>query len=260
MHTRRGGEGEATVLLLHGLGATGEVWRGLTDRLDAAWIAPDLPGHGRSETLGRYSFGRVAAELAELVPEDRPVVVLGHSFGGVLALTLASGWFRAPVAAVCGLGIKVRWSDDDLARARDQAKRPPRRFATREEAAERWLKVSGLHGLWPVRDVGAGVAETPEGWRVALDQAAFGVGAPDMPGLLAACRAPVTLAAGEHDPMCPAEHLRDLVAEPVVLPGLGHNAHVEDPDAVVRLLQLGANSPQIGEDGVGQGGAQVGGA
>ena len=231
------------MLLLHGLGATGEVWRGLTDGLDAAWIAPDLPGHGRSDTVGRYSLGRVAAEIAEVVPEDRPVVVLGHSLGGALALTLASGWFRAPVEAVYGLGIKVRWSAGELAKARETSQRPPRTFATREEAAERWLKVSGLHGLWWVGDVDAGVTETPEGWRIALDQAAFAVGGPDMPGLLAACRAPVTLAAGEHDPMCPAEHLRDLVDDPVILPGLGHNAHVEDPAAVRSLLKLGADRP-----------------
>nr|WP_210717263.1 alpha/beta hydrolase [Amycolatopsis acididurans] len=243
MHARRGGDGERTVLLLHGLGATGEVWRGFTDGLDAAWIAPDLPGHGRSETVGRYSLGRVAAELAELVPEDRPVAVLGHSLGGALALTLASGWFRAPVEAVYGLGVKVRWSADDLAKARASASRPPRTFATREEAVERWLKVSGLQGLWSPDDVAAGVVETEQGWRLALDQAAFAVGPPDMAGLLAAARAPVTLAAGERDPMCPAEHLREFVADPVILPGLGHNAHVEDPAAVRALLKPGADRP-----------------
>jgi pimeloyl-ACP methyl ester carboxylesterase len=57
-----------------------------------------------------------------------------------------------------------------------------------------------------------------------------------MEGLLAASRAPVVLAAGERDPMSPAEHLRALVADPVVLPGLGHNAHVEDPAALLPLV------------------------
>jgi hypothetical protein len=32
------------------------------------------------------------------------------------------------------------------------------------------------------------------------------------------------------------EHLRALGIEPVVLPRLGHNAHVEDPDALSGLL------------------------
>jgi pimeloyl-ACP methyl ester carboxylesterase len=95
-------------VLLHGLGATGEVWRGLTDRLKAGWIAPDLSGHGKSEPVDRYSFGRLAAELAALVPAGRRVVVRGHSLGGVLALALAGGWFGVPVRAVYALGVKVR--------------------------------------------------------------------------------------------------------------------------------------------------------
>jgi pimeloyl-ACP methyl ester carboxylesterase len=127
-------------------------------------------------------------------------------------------------------------SPEELMKAREMSARPPRTFATREEAAERWLKVAGLHGLWGTDMVDGGVLETGQGWRLALDQAAFGVGAPDLPGLLAACRAEVTLAAGEHDPMCPAEHLRELVPDPVILPGLGHNAHVEDSAAVHTLV------------------------
>lgn len=220
------------LLVLHGLGATGAVWDEVVTRWPGRWIAPDLPGHGWSEPLPRYSFGALAAAVAPLVPSGAPVAVLGHSLGGVVALTLASGWFGVRVSGACGLGIKVRWTDEELARAAEQAARPPKVFASREEAAARWLKLSGLHGLVaadsPIVDSGL-----TEGWRLALDQAAFGVGAPDLPGLLAAARAPVVLAAGEHDPMCPAAHLSD---DAVILPGLGHNAHVEDPAALDPLL------------------------
>ncbi|MFD4253277.1 alpha/beta fold hydrolase [Amycolatopsis thermoflava] len=59
------------------------------------------------------------------------------------------------------------------------------------------------------------------------------MGARDLDGLLATARAPVILAADEHDPMCPAERLPDGA---VILPGLGHNAHVEDPAALDPLL------------------------
>jgi len=72
---------------------------------------------------------------------------------------------------------------------------------------------------------------------VAFDPAVFAVGAPDMVGLLAAARAPVLLIAGERDPMCTAEQLRRLVPDPVILPGLGHNAHVEAPAALWPLLE-----------------------
>lgn len=49
-------------------------------------------------------------------------------------------------------------------------------------------------------------------------------------------RAPVVLARGEHDPMVTGEQLAQLDAPTVTLPGLGHNAHVEDPEMVIRLL------------------------
>jgi pimeloyl-ACP methyl ester carboxylesterase len=47
---------------------------------------------------------------------------------------------------------------------------------------------------------------------------------------------PVVLARGEHDAMVSAAELAELVPAPVDLPGLGHNAHVQDPAAVLRLL------------------------
>ncbi|HXU88854.1 MAG TPA: alpha/beta hydrolase, partial [Methylomirabilota bacterium] len=60
--------------------------------------------------------------------------------------------------------------------------------------------------------------------------------------LLAASGASVILAAGEHDPMCTADQLRKLVPAPVILPGLGHNAHVESPDALWPIIERLASS------------------
>ncbi|MBL8989890.1 MAG: alpha/beta hydrolase [Gemmatimonadetes bacterium] len=238
---RSGGEGDAVLLLLHGLGATGDVWDGVVARLPGrwpgAWMVPDLPGHGGSAALPSYSFGHLAAAVAAALPPGRPVTVVGHSLGGVVGLALASGWFGVSVAAVAGVGIKVVWSEEDLARSRALAARPNPRYATRQEAAERHLKVAGLAGLVAPEAVpdGALVRRDAE-WTLAFDPAAFGVGAPDLPGLLAAARAPVVLATGERDPMSPPDHLRALGVEAVVLPGLGHNAHVEGPDAVLALI------------------------
>jgi pimeloyl-ACP methyl ester carboxylesterase len=240
VYLARHGSGDPVLLLLHGLGATGEVWDGLVDSLADRWpgsvLVPDLPGHGRSAPLPRYSFGSLAAALAGTLEAGRPVAVLGHSLGGVLGLTLASGWFGVPVPAVCGVGIKVSWSAEELAKAAELAARPAKTFGTRAEAMERALKVAGLHGLAPALE--AGVAPVEGGWRLALDSAAFGVGAPDMAGLLAACRGKVVLASGERDPMSPPAGLRSLSPEAVSLNGLGHNAHVENPRALWPLVDL----------------------
>lgn len=228
-----GGDGGPTLLLLHGLGANAEVWQAwrplLAERWPGRWVAPDLPGHGGSAPLAAYSFGALAAAVAPLAGPD--TVVVGHSLGGVLALALGSGWFGVRVRTVVGLGIKVAWTDAELERARALAGRVAPDFATRDEAVVRFLRVSGLTGGPAVQ---VGVRERDGVWQVAVDQRAFGVGAPDLPGLLAACRAEVVLARGADDPMVTAEQLGPGA---VSLPGLGHNAHVEDPAAVLALVR-----------------------
>ncbi|MBP2478751.1 pimeloyl-ACP methyl ester carboxylesterase [Crossiella equi] len=226
------------LLLLHGLGATGAVWDAVVADWPGEHLAPDLPGHGQAAPLAHYSFGTLAAAVAAQVPADRDVVVVGHSLGGVLALTLASGWFRVRVRAAVGLGIKVRWTEEELAKTAELATRPARVFATEEEAVDRHLKVSGLAGLVAADSAAArtGVVAVDGGWGLALDAGAFAVGAPDVPGLLAVAKCPVTLATGEQDPISPVAHLRELVAEPVVIPGAGHNPHVQAPGAVLELL------------------------
>jgi pimeloyl-ACP methyl ester carboxylesterase len=232
---RTGGKGEPAVLLLHGLGATGAVWDHFAVQLDRRVLVPDLPGHGPSAPLPHYSFATLAEAVARALPDGGPLIVAGHSLGGVLALELASGRYDVEVAGVLALGVKVEWSQDDLNRAASFAAKPPRVFATRADAEQAYLKVSGLLGIAPTDP--AGLRETEGGWRLAMDPAAFGLGAPDMPALLAGARCPVTLAAGENDPMSRPEQLRALDPDAVTLAGLGHNAHVEDPAAVRALLE-----------------------
>ena len=242
LRVHEGGTGEPVLLLLHGLGATGDVWEGwrplLARRWPGRWLAPDLPGHGGSQPLPGYTFDTLAAAVAGIVSAGARTLVLGHSLGGVVGLALASGSFDVPVQAVTGLGIKVVWTQEDLDRARAAAHRPPTWFASRKEAAARYLRISGLAGLLTAADpaVEAGLREQHGRWRLAMDPGAFAVGAPDMTQLLARSRAPVTLARGEHDAMNTDEQLARLGVPTVTLPGLGHNAHVENPHLAITLL------------------------
>lgn len=234
LRVRRGGDGGPVVLLLHGLGATAEVWDGLTALLPGEWVAPDLPGHGASAPMAQYTFPAVADAVAELV-DPFGTVVVGHSFGGVVGLHLAA---RRGVRAVVGLGIKVVWTAEELARSAALAVREPSRFDTRAEAVARHLRLSGVDGLVPpdAPAATAGVVEEEGRWRPALDPRAFGVGDPEVARWLAAAPVPVLLARGEHDGMVSSPQLRALAPNAVDLPDLGHNAHVEDPAAVAALL------------------------
>ncbi len=237
------GSGSDTLLLLHGLGATADVWTGLSERLEGRWsgrlLAPDLPGHGRSAPLPRYAPGTLAAALVPILDVDDRVLVVGHSLGGVIGLVLASGWYGLTPRGVVALDVKVTWTPEELAANAAFAVRPSRTYPTYQEAAARALRVSGLQDLLGVDDprLGAGLVEEGDGWRLALDPKTFAVGAPDMSGLLAAARCPVVLATGEEDPMVSEEELAALVPDPVTLRGLGHNVHVEDPAAVLGLLE-----------------------
>ena len=242
LRVRRGGTEPPAVLLLHGLGATGDVWNGFADALrDRRWVAPDLPGHGGSAALPEYTFAAVAETVADLV-DPAGTVVVGHSFGGVIGLHLAG---RPGVRAVVGVGVKVAWTAEDLARAAALAGRPAPTFDTREQAVARHLRVSGLDGLVDPGDpaLEAGIRRVEGGWRPAFDPRAFGVGEPGLAALLAASPVPVVLARGERDPMVSTADLAALVPDPVVLAGLGHNAHVEAPAAVLALLAPFTNDP-----------------
>jgi pimeloyl-ACP methyl ester carboxylesterase len=229
------------LLLLHGLGATADVWAAsvLDEHWPGRWVAPDLPGHGGSRRLARYTFGALAAAAAEAVDGEDPVTVVGHSLGGVVGLALASGWFGVEVDTVVGVGIKVAWSADELTKAASLATRQAATFGSRDEAVSRHLRLSGLAGLVEPDSpsLASGVIESDGQWRLALDMRAFAVGAPDMPSLLAASRAGrVVLARGEHDAMVTEDQLRELRDDAVTVAGFGHNAHVEDLPAVLRLL------------------------
>jgi pimeloyl-ACP methyl ester carboxylesterase len=236
------GSGEPILVLLHGLGATGDVWDRwrplLAQRWPGRWLAPDLPGHGGSPPPAAYTFDGFADAVANFVPAGARIVVLGHSLGGVVGLAMASGRFPVQVQAVIGLGIKVVWTDEELDRAQAAARRPPPWFASRDEAAARYLRVSGLAGLLPADDpaVDAGLRELNGRWQLAMDPGAFAVGAPDMAQLLKRSQAPVTLARGEHDPMNTDGQLARLGVPTVTLPAVGHNAHVENPELSITLL------------------------
>jgi len=229
-----------SLLLLHGLGATSGVWADLRAHLDWAGpvIAPDLPGHGPSPWTGDYTVGALAAGVSGHCSNGEPVIAIGHSLGGAVALALASGFFRPLVRAVVAIGVKVRWSDDDVAGMAGVAARGVRWFDTEAETVERFLRQAGLDGVaGPDHPAVVGAVTAEDGrWRVAQDPATFAQRPLDMGGLMAAARCPVILGAGEHDALVSRADLAVQTDRPRIAPGRGHNVQVEDPAWVVGLL------------------------
>lgn len=81
------------MLALHGLTGHGQRWQQLSDYVPEISIAaPDLLGHGRSSWAAPWTIDANVAALAALLDEvaEAPVLVVGHSFGGGLAMHLAA--------------------------------------------------------------------------------------------------------------------------------------------------------------------------
>ncbi|ANJ27322.1 alpha/beta fold hydrolase [Agromyces aureus] len=95
MHVERvGDESGRRVLLLHGGGVAGWMWRPLRAHLGPGnhLLIPDLPGHDRSADEPYRSHERVLSSLSSVLDEDgdRPATVIGFSLGAQLALLLAA--------------------------------------------------------------------------------------------------------------------------------------------------------------------------
>jgi 3-oxoadipate enol-lactonase len=88
------GDGSPTLVLTHGLAASGETWRAQVDGLSPRRriVTWDLRGHGRSPSpSGAYEIADLADDLREVLDSSHTerAVVLGHSAGGVIAMQFA---------------------------------------------------------------------------------------------------------------------------------------------------------------------------
>src|SRR5258708_1009668 len=92
LHVERIGSGDP-VLLLHSSGLSGRQWRKLAGEIakrGMTAIVPDLSGHGASEAWPEpkpFAYPIDVDEILDIV--DGSVHVVGHSYGGLLALQVA---------------------------------------------------------------------------------------------------------------------------------------------------------------------------
>jgi len=214
--------------------------------------------------LSQYSVGSLAAELAKLVQGESELFVIGHSLGAYLGLALASRWFGVDVRGVLAIGPKISWPPADVQAAHELAMRPVRWYSNSEEAWSRYRRMSGLDTRVALADewLRHGVTESAEGWRLSQDSRTFQVagapfgslvsaatsrllsGATASPGAGATAsvgsgaKACLVLARGEHDAMVSTAELQAYCPDTYEIDAVGHNAHVEKPDEIVRLFGM----------------------
>ena len=114
------GEGKVPLILLHDLASNARAWERVGPLLAAGgWspLAPDLRGHGLTDKPGGdYGFDAFTRDLAAFVDAfslERPVLV-GHSWGGMLAIDYAARFTfgpHAPAGLVLVDGGAIQWDD-----------------------------------------------------------------------------------------------------------------------------------------------------
>jgi pimeloyl-ACP methyl ester carboxylesterase len=229
------------IVFVHGLGSSGRSWQGVVDELPTGvgYLAPDLPGHGGSTRLARYSFGAMAAALSDTIAAftDAPVTMVSHSLGGVPALLVASGLFGVKVDRLVFIGTKQRWTAAEVERAISVAAKPVKLFPARREALDFWGRVAGAPADFDVTEELAAdvVAEVAGGWALAYDTRVSALGGAPIPQLVALSRAPVTVVRGEHDPIVSAEDAANLGLDVVTISGAGHSPQLDQPAEIARL-------------------------
>lgn len=249
-----GGEGEP-LLLLHGLaGSTGNWVELLPDLLGRHRVlSVDLPGHARSGRLGRNATTAdfAAAVGAVLEAEETGATrVLGHSFGGLVALRLAGsrpelvrGLLLVSPAGIATVSRQARTVVAAATTIRPGRWVAPFRHLFAEHA---WYRRALFHQFF-VADAAALSSRATHGLlgaqRLHSDTRTAGraMVADDPRSELAAIECPVVVLWGARDPQLPLddafEYTRRLNAKLRLVGDCGHLVIVERPAAVLDALE-----------------------
>jgi magnesium chelatase accessory protein len=247
-----------TLLMLHGAGAATHSWRDLAPLLAQNFtvIAPDLPGHGFTETpngdgLSLRGMARgLSALLAKLDAE--PVFAVGHSAGAAIAMQMArNGRFQGGVVSLNGALRPFPGAAGHIFPAMAKllflnplAQQMFAWRAARPGSVARLIESTGSHideaglryyqALLSTTGHIAGALGMMARWDLHALQAD-----------LSAFSRPLTLVAADRDHAVPpkvAEEVKAVIPQSrlIHLTGLGHLAHEEDPARIAAIVRESA--------------------
>ena len=259
------------VLLIHGIGSSGDTWGDIPERLSAhgvAVVSVDLPGHGESSRgPGDYSLGSTASILRDLLDHlgIERVHLVGHSLGGGVSMQFA---YQFPERVDTMTLVSSGGLGEETFTGLRAASLPGSEVALKWAINARTLKGAswvgdklGRIGLHP-HALSPRALETVS-WLGEDDRrAAFlatlrsvvsprgqSVSALDKLHLMSGRR--ILIIWGDRDPMIPMKHGENAHAllpgsRFVVFPGAAHEPHVHDPDRFADLVLEHVSGASVG--------------
>lgn len=224
------------VLLLHGAGGSHQSWPPQIRRLTGQrMFALDLPGHGKSEGVGRQDIGEYAKCVCEFMEAVclSNVVVVGFSMGAAIAMSLALAYRKRVIGlGLIGGGAKMRVAASTLELAANSS--------TFLSAVETVIDNSYSSSVDPrVKELAVKqMAETRQAVLYGDFLACDGFDVMEQVGKI---QAPTLLICGSSDRMTPpsrSEYLHEQIegSQLHIVEGAGHMAMIEQPDEVAELL------------------------
>ena len=179
LHTYRYGPSRpAQVLAIHGLTGHGRRYEDLANEhlSGLSVLAPDLIGHGRSPRSAPWTIEANVAALAALLDADAagPVLVVGHSFGGAIALALAAARPDLVASLVLldpAVALDGSWMAEIADAMLSSPDYPDRDEARADKLSGSWGEVAGRDPAVLERELDEHLIELPNGrlgWRISV--------------------------------------------------------------------------------------------
>jgi 3-oxoadipate enol-lactonase len=224
------------LVFLHGVGGGHHAWEAQLPYFGGlgypshAW---DQPGYGHSPTVAPYDLAQISAALARLIESlaSEPVVLIGHSMGGMIAQeTYARYPELVRALALCFTSPAFAGGDSAFAKQFIAARIGPLdEGRTMAQIAAQLIPTMGSNSRLAER-IMAGVP--PETYRQAVQLLTTF----DRRKELAAIKVPTLLVAGAEDRTAPPAVMERMAqkipgAEYVLLEGCGHLGPMDQPEA-----------------------------
>jgi pimeloyl-ACP methyl ester carboxylesterase len=239
---RKGDQALAPVVFIHGFGSERSIWKTTLSALDPAMPVAelDLPAHGKSPLGSVESFEDIVEAVAQSLDHAQigACHLVGHSFGGVVAMALAA---QSRVSVRSLMLIAPAGLGPDIEREFLQGFTR----ATRVESLMPWLRLLYAKPSLVTQAFAKAILDGRQDETLRAQQRQIldtmfpdGTQAIDLSETLAGLMMPCKVIWGRQDRIIPVAHSANLPGNVALhlMADTGHLPHLEQPAMVARLI------------------------